>query len=156
MNKFIKGNSLIEIVIAMAIITIILVITVPRINDFRTHQTLKNTASEVVNLLNEAKTSTLFSKNSTVYGVHFETSRMVLFTGTTFSDSAVTNKVITFDSLVTLPSGNIVLNGNGVDIVFDRLTGNTSNHGTITLELAGNSSLQKIITVSTLGVISLN
>lgn len=156
MDKFTKGNSLIEIVIAMAIITIILVITVPRLNEFRTHQTLKNTASEVVNLLNEAKTSTLFSKNSTVYGVHFETNRMVFFTGATFDDSAATNKVITFDPLVTLPSGNIVLNGSGVDVVFDRLTGNTSNHGTITLELASNSSKQKIITISALGVISLN
>lgn len=156
MNKFIKGNSLIEIVIAMAIITIILVITVPKLNDFRAHQTINNTASEVVNLLNEAKTSTLFSKNSTVYGVHFETNRVVFFTGPTFDDSALTNKVITFDSFVSLPSGNITLNGNSVDIVFDRLTGNTSSHGTITLELVGDSSVQKVITVSSLGVISLN
>ena len=151
-----RGNSLIEIVIAIAILVVILVITVPKINDFRDNQILKNTTAEVVNLLNEAKTNTLSSKNSTVYGVHFETDRAVLFDGSTYDSSAPTNKTIIFDSLATLPPANIILNGNVVDVVFDRLTGDTSNHGTITLELFSDSTKQKVVTISALGVISSN
>jgi Tfp pilus assembly protein FimT len=156
MNKFIKGNSLIEIVIVMAILVVILVITVPKINDFRDNQVLKNTTAEAVNLLNEAKTNTLSSKNSTVYGVHFASDSATLFTGATYDSSAITNKTITFDSLVTLPYSNIVLNGSGEDIIFERLTGNTNNYGTITLQLIGDATKQKVIAVSALGVISLN
>ena len=156
MYKFTKGNSLIEVVIAMAIITIILIITVPKLNDFRDNQTLKNTTADVVSLINEAKTNTLSSKNGSVHGVHFETDRMVLFEGGTYDSSSVNNKKVLFDPLVTLPWSNIVINGNGNEIIFDRLTGNTNNYGTITLELSGDSTIKKVITVSALGIISSN
>lgn len=155
-NKFTKGNTLIEVVIAIAILVVILVISVPKINDFRDTQSLKNTTVEITTLLNEARTSTLSSKNSTVYGVHFESDRATLFTGNTFDNSDTNNKVIIFDSSVALPSGNINLNGSGSDILFTRLTGDTNMYGTIILELAGDSSTQKTITISKLGSVSVN
>lgn len=155
-NIFTKGNTLIEIVVAIAIIVIILYISIPKVFLFKQKQSLKNTTEEVRTLLNQARSETLASKNSTFYGVHFESDKAVLFTGSTYTASASDNIVLDFDSQVTLESANIALNGGGANIVFDRFTGNVSAYGTITLELISDPSTQKVISVSRLGVVSIN
>lgn len=155
-NNYTKGNTLIEIVIVIAIIVIIMAVVIPKVFLFKQKQVLKNTTEEVKVLLNEARVETLASKNSNFYGVHFESDKVVLFSGPTFSSSAVDNKVFSFDPQVTLPISQVFLNGNGVDILFDKFTGNVSNYGTITLELVSDPSLEKVITISPLGVVSTN
>lgn len=135
---------------------IILAVVVPSFSSFRNRQVVRNTAEEVVALLNEARTTTLLSKSSTYYSVHIESSRAVLFTGGTFDTNAASNKVFTFDTLVTAPSASVSLNGGGSDVKFDRLTGDTSNYGTIQVNLVSDSTMKKIITINKLGVVSAN
>ncbi len=156
MNRHTKGNTIIEIVIVIAILVLILAVLVPAISSFREKQLLRNTAEEVKVLLNEARINTLGAKNGTFYSVRFDATRAVLFTGSTFVGSDPNNKIITFDTKVTLPSANISLQGSGIDVTFSRLTGNVSTYGTITLELVSDPASRKIITINQLGVISVN
>lgn len=135
---------------------IIFAVSIPSFSDFRNRQVVRNTAEDVVTLLNEARNDTLLSKSSTFYSVHIENTRAVLFTGGTFDTNAASNIVITFDALVTAPSGNISLNGGGSDVKFDRLSGDTSQYGTIQVNLISNSAIKKIITINKLGVVSAN
>lgn len=153
---FNKGISIIEIIVIIAIISIITAITIPNLSNFRKQREIINTKEDIIALLNEARNSTISSKNSTNYGVHIQTDRAILFPGDVFVDNT-NNKQIDFNSSVNIPStGGINLSGGGDDVVFERLTGNTENHGTIIVQLVSDTSKQKIITISSLGIVSSN
>lgn len=149
-----KGISLIEVLIVISIISIIVAIAIPSFSSFKNNQILKNTTEDIISLLSEARNNTISSKNSMNYGVHFEEHRIVLFPGITYTESS-SNKEIVFEDIITIPSQDgIALYGGGDDIIFNRITGDTSNYGTIKIQI--NNNLQKIINVNKIGVISLN
>lgn len=148
---------MLEIIISVSILGIMLAVILPSLANFRNSQTMANTTSDIIALLNEARAKTLSSENSTYYSVHFESSRVVLFTGGTFDDSNTSNKVVTLSSIVTIPSsGGINLAGSGVNVSFDRLTGDTNQYGTIVIQLISDPTTQKTITINKTGVISSN
>jgi len=151
-----KGISIVETLIVICIISVVVAIIIPNLSEFRNQQVLKNTTEDVVSLINEARNNTISSKNSNAYGVHFQSDRAILFSGLSFVPS-VDNKQIDFDSAVLIPgTGGINLTGGGSDIIFNRITGDTVNNGTIVIQLANDSSRQKIINISILGIISTN
>lgn len=150
-----RGITLIEITIIIFIISIITVIVFTNLSGFRNDQALRNTTSEIVSLLNKAKQNTLSSVNSTNYGVHFESNKMVLFTGSNYSSSASDNEVVIFNNVVSIPSVGGLNIGGGSDVIFERLTGDTIG-GTIKIQLNSNSNIYKTITITKTGSISSN
>jgi Tfp pilus assembly protein FimT len=151
-----KGISLMEMLVIISIIGIISAIVISNSSDFRKKQALKNTTEDVVSLLNEARNNTLSSKNLNTYGVHFDINKAILFSGTSFAD-APSNKQIDFDSSVNIPEdGGISLEGGGDDIVFHRMTGETSEYGTIIIQQTNNPSRQNVISISPIGLIEVN
>lgn len=152
-----KGISIIEILAVISIIAILLVIVLPNLSNFRNERTLTNTTQDIISVLNKAKSDTTSSLNSNSYGVHFETDRVVYFIGTTYNGADAGNIVTSIDSSVTIPlSGGINLNGGGSDVMFTRLTGDTTNYGTIVVRLTSDATRQKTITVSKTGAVSSN
>lgn len=148
-----KGFSLIEMIILMSIIGILSAVVISNLSGFKKQQALKNTTEDVVALLNEARNSTISSKNSANYGVRLESNKATLFQGTIFSSNS-SNKQINFDSTISLSSAS--LHGGGDSIYFDKITGATSKYGTITLVITSTPTKSRVITVSSLGVISVN
>lgn len=152
-----KGISMIEILIVIAIMVVIIAIVVLSLSRFRAEQSLQGTTADIVSLLNEARTNTISSKNSTTYGVYFETNRAVLFAGSSFSEPNSNNKQLDLDSTVNIPSsGGISLNGGSSSVVFTRISGDTANYGTIILRLTSDATRQKTITINKTGVVSSN
>lgn len=152
-----KGVTIFELLIAISIIAIIVAIVVPSLSSFRNSRTLASTTQDIVSLLNNARNNTIASLNSTNYSVHFETGRYVYFTGSTFNNGDATNIVTTLDSSVIIPaSGGINLNGAGSDVIFARLSGETTDYGTIIVRLSSDATRQKTITISKTGSISSN
>jgi Tfp pilus assembly protein FimT len=156
MSKYTRGITLLEVVIGISIMVLIFVMVVPQLSRFRSEQALKNTTEDIVSMLNYARSQTLSSRNSTYYSVHLDTDRIVLFTGGTYSANDANNKIVIFDKSIYLPPQNIVLNGNVTEIKFDRLTGDTSQYGTIRPELISDNTRFKLITVNKTGIISAN
>ncbi len=154
-KKINRGISLLEIIIAIGIIAIIMAIVIPNFSQFNKQQALQVTKEDIISLLNEARNSTISSKNSTNYGVHFQSDRAILFAGSTFVDMPG-NKQINFDSAVTIPSTGGINLGGGDNVIFQRITGDTLNNGTIVLQLVSDATRQKVISISSLGVISAN
>lgn len=153
-----KGISIIEVLVVISILSIISAIVVPRLSGFRNQQVLKNTTEDIVSLLNEARNNTISSKDSTNYGVHFESDKVVLFRGLSF-DSSTVNKEIKLDSSVTIPEeGGINLQNGGGDIIFERITGDTVNdeYGTIVIQSTKDETAQNIISISKIGIIDSN
>ncbi len=156
MKFYNKGNTFLEVIIVIGIIVAISFVVLPSLSNFRDQQSLKNTTEDIVSILNLARANTLSSLNSNYYSVHLESDKVTYFVGGTYTSGLSTNKVINFDTNVTLPSANINLNASSTDVTFDRLTGNTSDYGTITIQLTKDSSKQKVITVSKTGLVSSN
>jgi type II secretory pathway pseudopilin PulG len=151
-----KGISIIEIMVVISIIVLIIAIVIPGFTDFRNQQAIAVTTEDVASLLNEARNNTISSINSNTYGVHFESTRAVLFTGSSFSESS-NNKQIDFSHAINIPTtGGINLNGGGSNVVFQRITGDTANSGTIVIRLQNDTTKQKIININSIGVISVN
>lgn len=152
-----QGISLLEILFVISIIIVITVMIVLNLSKFRSEQALQNTTSDIISLLNEARTNTISSKNATYYSVHFESARAVLFTGGTFTEPVSTNKQIDIDSSVTIPASvGISLNGGGSDVIFTRISGDTQDYGTIIVRLTSDATRQKTITINKTGIVSSN
>ncbi len=157
MKKFLKnkkGISAIEILIAIATIGVLAAIAVGSISSYRNQQALKDTADDVVSLINRAHSNTLAGDSQLSWGVHFTSSAMTLFSGSSYSSGASGNVVVPISSAVTLSS--ISLNGAGSDIIFNRLYGDTNQYGTITVQLSSDATKTRTITITKPGVVSAN
>ena len=156
-----KGVTIVEILISVAIIGILSAIIVPNFSEFRREQALNNTTSDIISLLNKAKSDADSLTLSTDYSVHFESDRAVYFVGTSFTEPNSSNIEILFDPSVEIPaSGGLNLNGGGSDVTFTRLTGSTrgyvTGYGTINIQLVSDATRQKTITINRTGPVSVN
>lgn len=151
-----KGFSAIELVIVISILVVLVgIITLP-LSKNRQARFLLQSADDVVSALNTAHAKTLSAVNSSQYGVKFETNKVTMFTGDTYNSGATDNNIVSLQSGVEINSGSILLNGSATSIVFDRLTGNTNQYGTITLRLVNDISKTKTITVEKTGLVKLD
>ena len=151
-NFYQKGITLWEILLAIAIVGVLAVIVLPGFSKIRKIQILKSTTEDIVSVIGQARSQTLASLNSSAYGVHFETNRVILFTGTSFSSDATSNQITNLISPATISS--ISLSNSGADLYFNRLSGLPSATGTIMLTLPSVTS--KTITISASGSVSAN
>lgn len=152
MNNFYKkGITTVELLIIAATLGIIFSIILPQFSKIRENQVLKNTTIEVVSGLNKARAQTLASLNSSSYGVHFQSDKVIIFKGVVFSAGDANNEVIDF----TVPANisNISLGAGVSDIFFARLSGIPNKTGTVTVSTP---SYSKIITISATGAINVN
>ncbi len=150
--KISKGFTLIEIIFVIFIAVLLIAATFP-LSKFRDNKLLISTSEVIYSTMNEARSNTLASKNDFQYGVHFESNKVVLFRGASYSSGDNNNEEIKIQNTISLTQ--ISLNGGGVDILFDRLTGNTNNFGSIKIQLARDSSIFRTISVEKTGVVTI-
>ncbi len=152
-----KGFTLIELLIVISILVVLSAVIFPSLSKFRNNRILNNTTADIVSLINTARNDTVASLNSKNYGIHITSTNITYFIGPSYTNGAVGNIVVTFDSAVNIPSsGGYSLNGGGSDILFTRLTGDTINYGTITIQLVSDVTNQKTITIFKTGSVSSN
>ena len=150
-NFYQKGITIIELLIVIVVIGIMALIVLPQFSYIKENQVLKNGVSDILSSIDKARGQTLSSLNSSEYGVHFESDKVIIFKGTVFSAIAPDNENIDLTSPATISA--ITLGGGGSDIYFNRLSGSPSVTGTVTLSTTNYS---KIITISSTGVGSSN
>ncbi len=152
--KAIQGFTALEILIVVSIIALVSTLIIIPFASFRNNQLLKGAAEEVVALLATARSKTLASEADSQYGVHFTPSNMVLFKGSTYNSADPTNQVVNFHNLISL--SDISLTAGAVDVVFRRLTGKATVNGTLTVSLQSDSAENRVITIYSTGLASLN
>lgn len=148
-----SGMTMIELLVALGILSFLFMMTTKTFQTANSGEALDTNALKVSAELNEARSLTLSSKNADQFGVHFATSSITLFEGTSFVSGSATNTVSTLNPLVQISS--ITLSGGGSDVIFQRLTGKTSQSGTITLSLIGSPSSTKTITIYATGIVQM-
>ena len=148
--KKIKGFTLVEILVVIAIISVISGITFYFFGNANDRQVLEKNVSGVTSLIRNARLLSVASKNASVFGIHFESDKAVLFEGSSYSAGSPFERIIDLSREVYIPSYS--LNGGGSDVVFSRLVGETINYGTVTISLKDNST-STVITILKTGVI---
>jgi type II secretory pathway pseudopilin PulG len=152
-KKISSGFTLIEITIVTAVILTLAVGVIVLYRSFANNTNLTSTANQIINTLNLAVNRTLSSEQDSNYGVHFSSNQYILFQGATYSPSSPNNEA------TALPNGieinNISLLGEN-EVVFGRLTGTTTNSGTITLRIINEPDKTTTITVFPSGQASTN
>ena len=149
-----RGLALVELLVVIAIIGAILYIVLPPFASIKESQVLSNGVENVMSALNKARTQTLASLNSSEYGVRFEESQIVIFTGKVYAGGAPDNEILDINEPAAI--SNVTLggvSGSSGEIYFNRLSGTPDKSGTITVS-AGSKS--KVITISPAGAVSKN
>jgi prepilin-type N-terminal cleavage/methylation domain-containing protein len=144
------GFTTIEILIVLIVSSVLFVVATSAFSRFNKNQALAGSAEDVMSILNKARGQTLASKDDYAYGVHFESDRIILFLGSSYDPVETTNETTLLSALVTIT--NISLVGGGDDVLFQKLSGKTSESGTITIALTGDTSESTIITVLPTGI----
>ena len=144
-----KGITIIEILFVIGIIVIIFMVVTPSFGRFRQVQMLKTTSQDVVSALDKARGNALASVDSSEYGVHFQSDKIVIFKGTVYPSLNPNNENINIISPATI--SNINLSGGGSEVYFNRLSGAPNKTGMITVSVSSDS---KIITISATGASS--
>ena len=147
-----SGFTLIESLIVLGIFMLIAVIAIPAYRNFQKQADLINTTEAIINILRLTQSKTLTSEQASQWGVHFSSSEYTLFKG---ADYALRNS--SFDKNYTVPDlveiHEISLEGSGSDVVFERITGQTNQFGSISLRLKSNVLETKTIVIELSGQI---
>lgn len=125
-----KAFTLVELLIVLAILFIVALLSLVTIRTVYRHSALKTATQEVRGSLTEARTRTIAGTDDSVFGVHLSTSSVTRFTGATYSSTTSSNATYIFEGGVRA-TGTLVSMGG--DIIFSRLTGETSASGTVYL-----------------------
>ncbi len=147
-----KGFSIVEIAVVTAIGLILLTIVTSALLGLRDIQALNSSVEQITSVINEARAKTLSSENSLNHGVHFESARVVLFEGAVFTEPNATNRELKIPDLVEISS--VTLNGGGQNLVFQKLTGETAQYGTIVARLKRDVSQTRTILIKLTGIIN--
>jgi len=151
LNK--KGFTILELVLAIAVLTIVVSTSFITLANFFSSTALDTTNSNIVHFLRKAKANSVYRLNDGSWGVYFydgggNGSSMTLFKGSTYS-----SRDQIFDDEYEIPGAvtfqNISLAGVGTEVVFEMITGETSNTGSIQIQDENSNSYS--ITVNSLG-----
>lgn len=147
-----QGLSLIEIVVVLAVLGLMLAVVIPQFGESRENQVLKSAVGDILSNLSLARAQTLASLDSSAYGVHFESGKVIIFKGTSFVANDPGNQEVPILSPASIT--NVTLNGisgNSGEMYFKRLTGNPSKSGTV---IVASPNFSRTITISATGAVS--
>ena len=148
-----RGFTLIEIVIALAIFVLILTMSWKGFAIFSTTQKLDRIGEETITLFRKAREKTVTGEGGFAYGIRVEGGRFILFRAPTYVEGNPMNEIL------TLPSDFFVsahsFQGGGSEIIFQKFTGGTGSFGTLTIQKRNDSTVQKIFHIYETGIVEI-
>ncbi len=148
-NFYKKGLTIIELVIVLAVLSILVGAAIPQFSKMRENQVLKSGMQNILSSIDKARSQTLASINSSQYGVQLEADKIIIFTGTSFTPGAVGNETIDMVSPSSITNVTVgAASGTSGEIYFNRLSGNPSATASI---IISTTNYSKIITISATG-----
>lgn len=155
-SKKYSGFTLIEILIVIAIISILVAMVIVALRPFNQDLELNNSADHIINSLKLAQSKTLASEQASSYGIYFDITtnphRYILFKGSDYaSRDADFDQIIELSNFVELFDIDF---GSGTEVVFDRITGITANSGSVSVRLKQDTTKIKTIYIETSGSVS--
>ena len=147
------GFSLVEMIVSIAIGAILVATVVVSFSSFRNNKIVDISADQILSVINEARVKAVSSEDYSRFGVRLEAGRVVFFKGDIFTEPNSSNIETPLSLLVEI--SDISLNGGGADIVFQKLTGKTSNYGSLRVRLKSDNNKYKIISVKPTSIVNI-
>ena len=149
------GFTLLEIIITLAVISLIAGGTFVIFSSFMTNTYLEDTTQEIVHALRKANTNATARLYDLRWGVYFDDTALSF---TFFAGDSYATRSTQYDEVTNLPTsvtfGPISLNGGGKEIVFTKIVGGTTQYGS--LEMRNTNSKQHTLNINQLGQIEVN
>jgi len=123
------GFTLVELLVAMAILIIVAAVTLESFRDYARVQQYNRFVEEVGRSLQTARQQTLGSKEDAVYGVYVGTNTVEIFTGATPTPGSAANTIFNFNPDIFVATSS--LSGGSWFVTFERVTGEPTATGTI-------------------------
>lgn len=150
-----RGFTLIELVLVIAILSILAGIFITSFISAQKRSELDNSSQQIIAILKLAQNKTLASEQNSQYGVSFNTAasphQYILFKGVNY-----VSRETSYDQVYSLPKTlgffGVSLDG-GSEVVFEKLTGTAKQSGNITLRLKTDISQSKTIYISNSGTV---
>ena len=143
-SKFTTGFTLIEVVLSIAIITLIFGIAAPVYQDYQIRNGIDNSVNIIVENLRRAQALSMAVDSDSSWGVNIAEGFITLFKGANFI-----GRDIAFDNSSEMLS---VISPSGLtEVVFSKLNGFPNNAGALTLSVAGNI---RIISINEKGMLT--
>lgn len=149
-NNSSKAFTLIEILISIGILSIILGISLTTFKAITKQQNLDRDVEAAGSYILRARNQTITGEDNSQYGIHFSSTSVTLFKGTTYVAASSTNLEFNFNNRTYLYSSN--LTGSTSDVYFKKLSGAPSATGTVIYRLGGETA-QKTIYIYGSGLI---
>lgn len=140
-----NGFTLIELLVTIAVVAVVSAGVLVGYRGLSGGFDLKTQSFKALDVLNLARARTLASLGASTYGVHFEQTQFVLFKGASYDALSPDNVFYVLPSTVEI--ADITLSGGGADVVFNRLTGTTSQSGSLKVRLISDTSRFRTIEV---------
>lgn len=147
-----KGISLIEVIFAIAIAGILIAISVSVFSSLSNSQSLDRDAQNVHSQIEKARTMAINSvkapgtENASEHGVKFSSDKVEVFAGTAYDADNVESQ---YDIPAKFTISDIDLVGGGEELYFNKLTGNASKSGAITISPAAGGAGKTIAIYAT-------
>lgn len=146
-----KGFTVMEILIVVGILGVLMAIIVPSFSQFRKAGLVNTETQDIVSFINRARLSSMHSKNDLEYGIHFNSTGVVMYSTPVYDAMETTNETRNLDS--TLFFSTIAVQGGGNDIVFKKVTGAADKYATTTMKFVGASATSTTFVVRPSGVV---
>lgn len=121
-----NGFTILEVLLVIAIFSIIVVMFLPVGVDFYKIQLINRTNDQILWLLKSARNNAITQQNNSDFGYYYNDNMVVLFEGSSY-DSREQDKDFTY----SVPSDISIIGPS--EIVFEKYTGNPDQTGTISV-----------------------
>ncbi len=146
-----RAFTIIEVLISIAILALLLGISMTIFQAMTKQQSLDRDVETAGSYLLRARNQTITGEDGLQYGVHFASTSVTLFKGTTYNSATTSNIVSNFRNPTYMHSIN--LTGGVYDVYFKKLSGAPSATGTIIYRLSSASTTQKLINIYGSGLV---
>ncbi|MBI2175409.1 MAG: type II secretion system protein [Parcubacteria group bacterium] len=143
------GFSLLEIVVALGILSLLAGLGANAFFSARAKQDLNHATSEITALLREARSRTLASEDGMPFGVFFLADRAILFRGQAYSEGESAEKTVQMPPRIEIAAINL----SGNKTVFERLLGNAVPAGDVTVRLRGDAGVSRVVVINADGLV---
>ena len=144
-NHTSRGFTFLEVLLTVAVLGIITGVGIPVYQSLQNRNELDIATTHTTQTLRRAQALTVASDGDSSWGMYATTSQIVLFKGDSYA-----TRSSDFDEVAYIPS-NIGIAG-VYEVVFDRVTGETSTTGTMTL--TGLNAIERTITINEKGTVT--
>ncbi|XOU94293.1 MAG: prepilin-type N-terminal cleavage/methylation domain-containing protein [Candidatus Kerfeldbacteria bacterium] len=144
----VKGFTLIEVLLILAILGLIGGLAIPFYQSFQVTSELENTTKEITQTIRRAQITAMSSEGLSDHGIHFAGQQYILFRGAIYNPADIYN-----ESFDLSPSLSVSTGGND-DIIFSSVSGLPNVEATITINT--NNGRSNSITINGLGVPNVN